>query len=116
MKKPAGLEAVRMGGDAAHGMHGDGAADHLVVPAACPVGPGNVELQLLTEGHMSEFRRYALDRFGSNAAPAGNICRSIFIVKKAPGDQLKGGPRDAAIRQCGLTNETRCDLGKLCIE
>ena len=39
----AGLEAVGVGGDAAHGVEGDRAAGHRFVATAAEVGPGAVE-------------------------------------------------------------------------
>ena len=56
-----GVEAVGVGRDAAHGVHADGAADHLVVPAAVPVGPGDVEGDLLLEGGMRQLGGDAAD-------------------------------------------------------
>ena len=57
MNRAAGLEAVGMGGDAAHGVHGDGAAHHLLMIAAEMVRPRNVERDLLLEGACGRVRR-----------------------------------------------------------
>jgi hypothetical protein len=62
----AGLEAVGMGGDAAHGVHGDGPADHLVVLAPFSRSRA-VEDDLLLEGDMRDLGGDAADLLGRNA-------------------------------------------------
>ena len=62
-----GVEAVGVGRDAAHGVHADGAADHLVVAAPGPVGPGDVERDLLLEGRMRQLGGDAADGGGGDA-------------------------------------------------
>ena len=54
MQDAAGVEAIGVGGDAAHGVHAHRPAHHLLMPAAEPVGPGNVERDLLLERRMRQ--------------------------------------------------------------
>ena len=71
VQHPAGLEAVGMRRDAAHGVHRHRAADGLVVAAAGAVGPRNVERDLLLEGGVRQLARDAPDgrRPGSRSPP-----------------------------------------------
>jgi hypothetical protein len=58
--------------DAAHGVEGDGAADHLLVPLSAEIGPGLVEGDLLLEGHAGEFGGDGADARGGDAAALGH--------------------------------------------
>ena len=55
--RAAGVEAVGVGRNAAHRVHRDRPADHLLVPAPGVVGPGLVELDRLVEGDVGELAR-----------------------------------------------------------
>ena len=68
VNEPAGLEAVRVGRDAAHGVHGDGTADHFLVTAPVDVRPGNIERDGLLEGDLRHLVGVAADRGGRHAA------------------------------------------------
>ena len=50
-----------MGGNTAHRMHRDGAADHLVLLAPGPVGPFDVEHDFLFERGFGQFGGDAAD-------------------------------------------------------
>ena len=85
----AGVEAVGVGRDAAHGVHADGAADHLVVAAAEPVGPGDVEGDLLLEGGVRQLGGDAADGGGGDArlllGALGRIRRRRGTARRAAG-------------------------------
>ena len=50
-----GLKAVGMGRDAAHGMHGDGAAGHCFVGLAAEICPFLLDFKGFVEGHTGQF-------------------------------------------------------------
>ena len=103
----AGMEAVGMGGDAAHGMHGDGAADHLLVPPSGPVGPGYVEGDFLLEGGMGDLGSEPLDCRGIEASLFGNGIRRIGWVEIPFGQQFEGRNGFPAVRQDMFAGEIR---------
>ena len=72
----AGVEAVGVGRDAAHGVHADRPADHLLVAAAGPVGPGDVERDLLLEGGVRQLGGDAADGGGGDAGLLGDRARA----------------------------------------
>ena len=109
--RPAGMEAVGMGGDAAHRMHGDRAADHLLVPAAGPVGPGLVDHHLFLEGGMGDLGGDAADIVGCHAAGLGNRVGGVLGIEIAPGQQLEHRHRLAAVRQNHLADQRRREIG-----
>ena len=82
MNGAAGLKAVGMGRDAAHGMHGDRAANRLVMAAAEIIRPRNIELDLLLEGHLRQFGGDARDGLGRNAAFLGHRIGCIFFAAR----------------------------------
>jgi hypothetical protein len=61
----AGVEAVGMGRDAAHGMHRHRPADHALMAPALPVGPRLVDDDFLLEGGMGKLRGDAPDAAAS---------------------------------------------------
>ena len=99
MDGAAGVEAVGMGGDAAHRVHRDRAADDLVVPAPGPVGPGDVEFDRLLEGDCrrvsAAMRRMAsaLDAAASRRPPPGCSARRVAL-----GEELEDRHRPARRR------------------
>ena len=85
MQRAAGLKAVGMRGDAAHRVHRDGPADHLVVRAAVHVGPADRQFDRLLERYLRHFQREPGDRLGGNAALCGHALGRIAIVEIAFG-------------------------------
>ncbi len=94
MDGAAGVEAVGVGRDAAHGVHGDRPAAHRLVAAARPVGPGDRQLDRLLEGDMGELGGDPPDRRCGDAAALGDRIGRIAVVEIALGEQLED--RDAA--------------------
>jgi hypothetical protein len=99
MNGAAGMEAVGMGGDAAHGMHADRAADEAVMDASGPIGPALPDLDLLVEGRVRQFGGDPLDGRGGHARLLGHRLRRVFRIQVALGHQIKRRPRLAAVRQ-----------------
>ena len=97
VQRAAGLEAVGMGRDAAHGVHRDRPADHLLVPAARPVGPRLVEHRSAARTRHGRARR----RCGGCVAAStpqslGDRVGRVFVVEEALGDELEGRDRRRA--------------------
>ena len=111
MQHPAGLEAVGMRRDAAHGVHRHRPADGLLVAAAGGVGPGNVERDLLLERGVRQFAGDAPDRLGRDRGRGGDRVRAVFVGQKALGDQREARPRAAAIGQLERADQRRRDVG-----
>ncbi len=116
MDGAAGVKAIRMGGDAAHRVHADGPADHLRVPPARAVRPGNVERDLLLEGGRGQLAGDAPDGFRGDAAARGHRVRGILRIETALGEQVQGGNRAPAIRQHHLAGEARRDVRRLRVD
>src|SRR3546814_10572192 len=74
VQRAAGVEAVAVRADAAHGVHRDRAADHLVVLAAPGVGPGDGQRELAVERGLREFARDAGDGVRSAERRVGKEC------------------------------------------
>ena len=102
MQDARGVEAVGVGRDAAHGVHADRAADHLVVPAAVPVGPGDVEGDLLLEGGMRQLGGDAADGGCRHAGHRRDVLGRVVGSEKALGHQLEHRHRLAPVgeREC----------------
>ena len=100
-----------MGRDAAHGVHADGAADHLVVAAADPVGPGDVERDLFLEGGMRQLGGDAADGGGGDAGLLGDILRRVVGAEKALGQQLEHRHRLAPVGQAEGARQRRRQIG-----
>ena len=81
----AGMEAVGMSRNTAHGVHRDRPTDHRVVLASGPVGPGLVNLDLLLECGVRQFGGDATNRIGRNADRRRDGVWRIAVVKIAPG-------------------------------
>ena len=78
VQHPAGLEAVGMRRDAAHGVHRHRPPDGLVVAAAGRVGPRHVERDLLLEGGVRQFARDAPDRVGRDRRSPPRPCPGAY--------------------------------------
>ena len=107
MDGAAGLEAIGMGGDSTHGMHGDGAAHHLLMIPAQMIRPRNVECDLLLEGGAGEFGGDAADRVRGNAAALRHILRRPFGLEEALCNERKGGNNPAAVSELVAAHELR---------
>src|SRR5690348_12208174 len=77
MQSSRRLEAVRMGGDAAHGVEGDRPTDKALVALAVNVGPGLVYLDRFVKGSARDFGRKSPDGCGRNAGLFGNRLRRV---------------------------------------
>ncbi len=93
----AGVEAVGMSGDAAHGVHADRPADHLLMPAAEPVGPGNVERHLLLERRMRQLGRDPANGRRCNSRLLLRPLGRILGREKALGHELEDRNRLALV-------------------
>ena len=99
MQHPAGLEAVGMGRDAAHGVHRHRAADCFLVAPACGLGPRHVERDLLLESGVRELARDAPDRLDRDAEAAATLSGLYSSREKALRDQREARPRVASVGQ-----------------
>ena len=111
MQHAGGVEAVGVGGDAAHGVHADGAADHLVVAAAEPVGPGNVEGDLLLEGGMRQLGGDAADGGGGDAGRLRDLLGRVLGAEEPLGQQLEHRHRVAPVGQAERARQGRRQIG-----
>ena len=68
MQGARGLEAVRVSGDAAHGVEGDRATNHLFVRVAAEVGPRLVQHDGRVKGGAGDFRGQCIDALRREAA------------------------------------------------
>ena len=108
VQRAAGLEAVGVRRNPAHGVEGDRAADHGLVPLAPEVGPGLVDDDFLFKGRMRQLGRQPPDGHGRHAGSLGCGFRRVGGVEVALGQQhehrlvclpLRIGPR---LAQFGL--------------
>ena len=100
MNGAAGVEAVRMGRDAAHGMHRDRPANHPVMPAAGGVAPGDIERDGLIEGDIGKLGGDASDgrRLGTPQRSATAIGTPI-VGEIALSQKLEGRHRAPPVGQ-----------------
>ena len=110
MQHPAGLEAVGMRRDAAHGVHRHRTPDGLLVAAAVGIGPRNVERDLLLERGMRQFAGNPPDRLGRDRGRRRGPFGIVFVGEKALRDQREARPRAAAIRQLERADQRRRDV------
>ena len=106
MDRAAGMEAIGVGGNAAHRVHGHRPADHLIVLAAINISPLDIQFDSLLECHMRHFQRHALNRLGWHATLLGHIGRGIALVKVALGSQRQHSFHRTAVR-CDKVTEQR---------
>ena len=96
-ERPYRLEAVGMGGQAAHGVEGDRVAGHRLVLLAPGIGPGNRQLDLVVARRHAHFLGQAADGRGGNA---GDVRRPLGRVRlDALFQQLEGGRHGRAVGQ-----------------
>ena len=98
VQRAAGLEAVRMGADAAHGVEADGAALHRLVAPAPEVGPGDGELERLLEGHAGELGGVGADAGGRDAGAVGDGLGRVGRIEIPVDHRVEDGAvRDAPV-------------------
>ena len=81
MDGAAGVKAVGMGRNTAHGMHGDRTPDHFLLSPSGPVRPGNVEGDFLLEGGLGDLGGDAADSPGIDTDPCRHGIRGVFLGK-----------------------------------
>lgn len=99
MNGAAGLIAVGVGRYAAHRMHRHRPADHFVVTAPLPIGPGLIDHHFLFEGGLRQFGGDAADGRGADAGRPGHRIGAVFGIQIAFGKQMKHRPRPAPAGQ-----------------
>ena len=99
VQRPAGLEPVGVGGDAAHRVERDRAPAHRLVAAAVHVRPRDVEGDGLRERGVGHLRREPPDGGGGHPGRGGDRVRGVPGVEAAPGEELEGGPRGRSVRE-----------------
>ena len=112
------MEAVGVGRDAAHGVHADGPADHLVVAPAGPIRPGDVERDLLFEGGVRQLGGDAAHRGGGDAGLLLGALGGVGVGQEALGEQLEyrnclaavGQPESAGERGRQITEQAAGEL------
>ena len=83
MQCTAGMKAVGMGADAAHGMHRNRPAHHFLMPTAERISPGLIERDGLVEGNVSHLGRDAANAFRIQPAAFRDRFRRIFSAEVA---------------------------------
>ena len=99
VQRPAGLEPVGVGGDAAHRVERDRAPAHRLVAAAVHVRPRDVEGDGFLERGVGHLRREPPDGSGGHPGRGGDRVRSVPGIEAAPGEELEGGPRGRPVRK-----------------
>ena len=89
MDRAAGLEAVGVGGNAAHRVHRDRPADHRLVPPARRIGPRLIAARSPGRRRRRQFGGDAADRRGRDAAAFGDRIGRVVAVEIALGEQLE---------------------------
>ncbi len=107
VQRAAGVKAVGMGRDAAHGVHGDRPADHALVAPAEAVGPRLLDDDLLLEGRLGQFRGDPADSRGVDAAGGRHLLGRIGRVEITFREQAEDGYGTTAVRQVHRLLECR---------
>ena len=115
MDRAAGVKSVRMGRDATHRVHRDGAADHLVLLAPGPVGPFDVEHDFLVERGLGQFGGDAPDMVGGDAGPQSRHLGTVSRIHIAVGHDLERRHGFAPVDQGKLADHRRGDARQSCI-
>jgi hypothetical protein len=110
--RETGVEAVGMGRDAAHRVHADRSSDHLVVAAPGPIGPRQIEDDLLGEGGVGELGGDAPDRRRRDAACRGRNVGAVLGVEITFGEELEHGHALAPIGQFVGSLQRRRRIGR----
>ena len=98
MKRAAGLKAVGMCRDAAHGVEADRPPDHLVMPFAAEISPRLVDLKSLVKRDAGQLCRDRTDTVGGNTTA---LCHGFggVVVSQIP---LCHQVQNGAVRNAGV--------------
>ena len=111
MQRATGLEAIAVGGDAAHGMDRHRTADDALVLTPRPVCPGDGQFDLLLERGMRQLGGDAPDRLCRNARNFSCLFRRVLWIEIALDQQAQHRPRHPPVGQRELTGQCRRDVG-----
>ena len=111
VNRAAGVKAVRVRRNAAHRVHGHGAANELVVFAPGKVGPFALHLNGLAERDLRHFKREAFDDIGADAAHPGGVGGRVARVEVFFGEQREHGFRGFAARRRVFAEQRRLRAG-----
>jgi hypothetical protein len=111
MDGAANVEAVRMGRDAAHGMHRDRASAHTLVVHPMAIGRRDRKLDCLLERHLGELSRNPPDGGGRDAAARGDRIGCIGLVEIALRNERKDRHARAPVDHMAA-GEGRTDIGR----
>ena len=89
VQRPRRLEAVGMGGDAAHGVERHRTPDKALMLLAVHVGPRLVDEDRLVEGDARDLGGKPADGVGCNAGLGGDRFRRVFRIEIFFGEQLE---------------------------
>ena len=90
-QRAAGMEPIRMRGDAPHRAEGDRTPDHTFLSAAGPIRPRLLNHHLFFERDMRDFGCKTADRLRRDAGPAHNIGGRVFFAEITFGQNMKTG-------------------------
>ena len=91
VNRAAGLKSVCVRRDAAHRVHGDGAANHFVMPATGEIRPWHIEGDGFFERDMRQLGGDTADGISGHAAPLGYRIGCVFRREVALRNELEGG-------------------------
>ena len=91
------MKTVGMGRDSAHGMHRDGATNHLLMMLPAPICPRLIKGNFLLESNFGKFCCNAADSVSVDTGLVGDCIWAILIVEITFCQQLKYGPRFSAV-------------------
>ena len=94
-----------MRGDAAHGVHRDGTADHAFVPPPGPVGPGLFKGDFLFKGGMGNLGGQPLDRSALHAGLSHRYQGRRTDRDSVRPSRVEGWNRFPTVRQEMLSGE-----------
>ena len=109
VQRAAGLEAVAVRADAAHGVHRHRPADGLGVHAAPGIGPRDRQPDLLVEGGARQFAREAADGLRIDAAAVGDGVRRVVRGQIARREALERRHRALAVGERDRADHARRD-------
>ncbi|WP_158626521.1 hypothetical protein, partial [Corallococcus sp. AB049A] len=89
MYRSARMETVRMRGYASHRVHRNWAANYFFVLSSCPIGPRNVEFDLLIECSFGELDCDPSYLIRIDAASSSNGVRAVLVTFVSLSNQLK---------------------------
>ena len=105
MQDAAGLEPVRVGGDAAHRMHRHRPADHPVVLAAGPIDPGNVQAVVVVERRGGKLGGDAANGGWRDAASLPHRLGCMLGRQESPRQELEDGAGCGTVGKLRLARE-----------